>query len=124
MRGEVDKLKILLALIFIFQGLHIAILSNPLIKIHEGLRLFGVLLMVMGILYIYFKYKMAKTQKEKAKPEEKITKVYKSTQNAKIKTHILKSKEKEPEEFGVEIVKISQRKEYINKVYGVVKKKY
>ncbi len=70
MRGEVDKLKILLALIFIFQGLSIAVLAHPLVNYtHPAMRLVGVFLMVAGILYIYFKYKFAReikaVQKEK-----------------------------------------------------------
>ena len=72
MRGEVDKLKILIALIFVFQGMSIAVIQHPLLKSYQWMRLFGVFLMVMGILYIYFKYHIAKVSKEKKIQEKNI----------------------------------------------------
>ncbi len=69
MRGELDKLKILLALIFIFQGMSISVIQDPLLKSYPWMRLVGVILMISGILYIYFYYQtvsVSKLEKEKS----------------------------------------------------------
>jgi archaeosortase C (PEF-CTERM variant) len=64
MKSSVNKLKILIAIIFIFQGMSIALLSHPLLKVHPWLRLFGLGLMVLGIVYLYYHLKIRATKKE------------------------------------------------------------
>ena len=66
MRGEVNKLKVLIALIIIFQGFSIALLSHPLLKTSPWLRLVGWAMMIGGVWYIYFLYHARKLKREEA----------------------------------------------------------
>jgi exosortase/archaeosortase family protein len=82
MSNEVDKLKILLALIVIFQGMTIALLADPLVTYtHPAMRLFGLFLIFIGCYYIYFKYKQAahdklEAEKEKDKGRRRTTSIH------------------------------------------------
>jgi hypothetical protein len=65
MRGEVNKLKVLLALIIFFQGFSIALLSHPLLKTSPWLRIIGWLMMIGGVWYIYLLYHARKLERER-----------------------------------------------------------
>ncbi|UCH87935.1 MAG: archaeosortase/exosortase family protein [Thermoplasmata archaeon] len=56
-KGTAKKLKILIALIFIFQGVSIAFTSHPILKINPWLRLLGLGMMAVGIGYVYIQYR-------------------------------------------------------------------
>jgi exosortase/archaeosortase family protein len=109
MRGEVNKLKILIALIIFFQGFSIALLSHPLIKASQWFRILGWLMMLGGVGYIYFLYKARKlepdseeaevTKKENVGLEKLQSKVLMKT---KIQKREIKSKKiEEPEETSL-----------------------
>ncbi len=71
MRGEVNKLKVLIALIIFFQGFNIALLSPPLIKASPLFSIVGWLMMIGGAVYIYFLYHARKLELEREKVEER-----------------------------------------------------
>jgi exosortase/archaeosortase family protein len=103
MRGEVDKLKVLLALIIFFQGFSIALLSHPLLKASPWLRILGWLMMIGGAGYIYFIYQARKLERdrEQRKKNAQEQRVYsKIGRQQIIKSKILQkpAKEKELEE--------------------------
>jgi exosortase/archaeosortase family protein len=92
MSGEADKLKILLALIFILTGMSFGLLSHPIVGHGQPImRVFGILLMIFGIIYLYFKFKMGKKEKEQEQIEEPERK-RKITRAEKIQIQKLKSK--------------------------------
>lgn len=72
MRGEVNKLKVLIALIIFFQGFSIALVSHPLIKTSPWLRIVGWLMMFLGVGYIYLLYYAKKVElpEEPGEPQE------------------------------------------------------
>lgn len=64
LKGTANKLKVLIALIFIFQGLSIAVLSHPLLKIHPWMRLVGFGMLLVGLLFLFRLYKTKEEEKE------------------------------------------------------------
>jgi exosortase/archaeosortase family protein len=70
MRGAVNKLKVLLALIIIFQGFSIALLSHPILKTSPWLRILGWVMLIGGVWYIYFLYSAAKIERAEKEQEK------------------------------------------------------
>ena len=100
MRGEVNKLKVLLALIIFFQGFSIALLAHPLLKASPWLRILGWLMMIGGVWYIYLLYHTHKLERERELTQklEKEQRVYSKFGRQQVaRSKIIQKSTKEPE---------------------------
>lgn len=68
--SSVNKLKVLIIMIFIFGGFSIAFTSHPLVKIHPWIRFFGLGLMLLGVFYLYSYYQHVTAVRKKKESEE------------------------------------------------------
>ena len=97
--SNLEKLQILIALIILFEGFNIALLSHELIKISPYLRIVGWVMLIGGIYYFINLYR----KKSRAKPPEPEKKRRKPSARA-LKVSKLRARElpvEEPEEENI-----------------------
>ena len=94
---EINKLKILIALIIFFQGFNIGLLSHPLIKASSWFRILGWLMMICSAGYIYFLYRSRKAEQSQPESKQQITdEKVKSIGKSEIKNLMHKRMDKSP----------------------------